>query len=145
MGLPPESSKEPLMLDRARCPLSLAVLPALVAGSLLVAAPAMAGGGDAVLRTGSCSQASDWKTKAKADNGRIEFQGEVDSNRIGQTWRWKVRHNGMVAARGTGTTAGPSGSFDISRRLHDAAGTDRFVFRAVNSATGEVCRGTLAF
>jgi len=133
------------MLDRKTSILSVAVVPVLVAGSLLVGAPALAAGGEVVLRTGSCRQAADWKTKAKADNGRIEFQGEVDSNRTGQTWRWRIRHNGELAARGTGTTTGRSGSFDISRRLPDAAGTDLFVFRAVNPATGEVCRGELAF
>lgn len=125
--------------------LSLPLASALLAGSLLVSAPALAGGGDVVLRSGACSGAADWKTKAKADDGRIEFQGQVDSNRTGQTWRWSIRHNGAVVARGTGTTAGRSASFGVERRIEDTAGTDRVVFRAVHPATGEVCRGGLAF
>ena len=119
----------------------------LVVASLLVAAPATAGGDedDEMIREGSCSAGTDWKVKAKTDDGRIEFEGEVDSNRNGQTWRWKIKHNETVSARGTATTTRRSGSFDIERRLVNLAGTDRLVFRAKNLSGGEVCRGTLNF
>jgi hypothetical protein len=113
----------------------------LVAGLGL---PAVAKDGD-VIRRGSCSAASDWKLKASPENGRIEVEGEVDSNRVGQTWRWRILHNGEVTARGTKTTVAPSGSFEVRRVLVDLPGTDRIGWRARNPVTGEVCRGGLSF
>jgi hypothetical protein len=124
---------------------SLATLVAVAATSgALVATPAHAGGSDEVRRTGNCSGSADWKLKAKHRDGRIEVEGEIDSNRNGQVWRWKIEHNGTVSARGRGTTKGPSGSFSVERKMADLRGTDRFVFRAVHRASGQVCRGTLS-
>jgi hypothetical protein len=110
------------------------------------AAPALAshGGGGGVRHGGSCSQGAHWKLKAKPDNGRIEVEGEVDSNHAGQVWRWRIKHNGSVSAKGRATTGGASGSFSVQRRMANLAGTDHFVFRAVRSATGEVCRGRVS-
>lgn len=106
--------------------------------------PALAGDDD-VIRRGSCSGATDWKLKASPEDGRIEVEGEIDSNRNGQTWRWRIRHNGSLSARGTATTQPPSGSFEVRRVLVDAAGTDTIVFRARNPRTDEVCRGVLRY
>ena len=106
---------------------------------VVAAGTAHAGSDDEVLRRGACSGSTDWKIKAKPDDNRIEVEAEIDSNRNGQNWRWKLKHNGSVSARGTSTTRGPSGSFDVERRTVDAAGTDRFVFRATNPRSGEVC------
>ena len=69
----------------------------------------------------------------------MEVEAEVDSNRTGQTWRWVLRHEGRVVDRGTSTTRGPSGSFEVERRTPNAPGSDSFKFRAVNRASGEVC------
>ncbi len=76
------------------------------------------GGGDddRVIKTGSCSAGADWKLKVKTDDGRLEVEGEVDTNRSGQTWTWKIKDNGSVAARGSATTGGRSGSFRSSAR-----------------------------
>ena len=111
---------------------------------VVAATPASAKDGD-VIRRGSCSASSDWKLKASPEDGRIEVEGEVDSNVVGQTWRWRMLHNGTVSAKGTATTTGPSGSFDVRRLMVDAAGTDTIGWRATNPATGEVCRGSLRF
>jgi hypothetical protein len=108
-------------------------------------APAHAShGGDGARRSGSCTGSADWKLKAKPDDGRIEVEGEVDSNHNGQVWHWRIRHNGSVSAKGRATTSGASGSFTVQRRMANLAGTDHFVFRAERSATGEVCRGTVS-
>jgi hypothetical protein len=110
-----------------------------------VGGPASASGGGGDVRTrGGCSGPAVWKLKAKPDDGRIEVEGEVDSNRAGQAWGWVLKHNGSVSARGTKTTAGTSGSFTVARRMTNLAGTDHFTFRAVRRATGEVCRGTIS-
>jgi len=113
---------------------------------LLGAVPAHAGDDDReVIRQGSCSGSTDWKIKAKADDGRIEVESEVDSNRTGQVWHWTLRHDGAVAAKGRSTTTGRSGSFEVERKTGNAAGTDAFKFRAVNRASGEVCVARVRF
>ncbi|WP_309649455.1 hypothetical protein [Nocardioides sp.] len=123
----------------AAAALLAATLPLAVAGS------AQAGGSDGrVINTGSCSGSTDWKMKAKPDDGRIEVEAEIDSNRTGQSWTWVLRHDGGVTARGTSVTRGRSGSFSVERRTVDADGTDQFTFRAVNPATDEVCVATVA-
>jgi hypothetical protein len=122
-----------------------AVAGALLCGVVapaLVSAPAFAADGE-VKREGNCTGASDWKVKAKPDNGRLEVEGEVDSNRVGQTWNWRIRHNGTISASGTAKTVAPSGSFSVERRMTNLSGADTFVFRATNPATGEVCKGTV--
>lgn len=114
--------------------------------AVLGAAPAHAGDDDReVIRHGSCSGSTDWKMKAKADDGRIEVESEIDSNRTGQVWHWTLRHDGNVAADGRSTTRGRSGSFEVERKTRNAAGTDAFRFRAVNRATGEVCVARVRF
>lgn len=112
--------------------------------SMVAAGPAVANDDD-VIRRGSCTGATDWKVKASPEDGRIEVEGEIDSNRNGQTWRWRIRHNGSLSARGTATTQPPSGSFEVRRVLVDAGGTDTIVFRARNPRTDEVCRGVLRY
>ncbi len=117
-----------------------------LSGAVLVgfAAPALAADGD-VIRRGGCSGNSDWKLKAGPQDNRIEVEGEVDSNVNDQNWKWKMLHNGKVSARGTATTSGPSGSFDVRRLMVDLSGTDRIGWRATNPSTGEVCKGSLGF
>ena len=109
------------------------------------AAPASARGDDddRVIRTGGCSGSADWKLKVKTDDGRLEVEGEVDSNVSGQQWRWTIRHNGSVSDRGTATTTARSGSFEVERTIVDLAGTDAVVFRAVRD--GQVCRGVVNY
>jgi hypothetical protein len=105
--------------------------------------PATASDDDRVERTGSCSQGARWDLKVKTDDGRLEVEGEIDSNRNGQTWTWRMRHNGSTAARGTAITKAPSGSFSRERRLVDLRGTDKVVFVARHR--GQTCRGVVNF
>jgi hypothetical protein len=119
----------------------VAVTSVLVVGT---AVPAIANDDD-VINRGGCSGSSDWKLKASPENGRIEVEGEVDSNRKGQTWRWRMLHNGKVSAKGRATTKGPSGSFERRRTMVNASGADRIGWRARNPQTGEKCRGNLKF
>jgi hypothetical protein len=101
------------------------------------------GGDDRVELRGSCTEGADWKLKVKSDDGRLEVEGEVDSNAAGQRWRWTLRHNGSVSDRGAGTTTGRSGSFEVERRMVDLAGTDTITFRAARK--GQVCRGVVNY
>jgi hypothetical protein len=110
----------------------------------MTAAPAMAKDGD-VIREGSCSGSTDWKLKASEEDGRIEVEGEIDSNKNGQVWRWRLFHNGSLSARGKAKTHAPSGSFERRRVVVDLKGTDKLTFVARRPRTGEVCRGTVRF
>ena len=131
---------------------SIRTIPAALASACLTASLAAAGttaatahddDDDRVIRTGSCSGRADWKLKVKTDDGRLEVEGEVDSNVAGQRWRWTLRHNGSVADRGVGITTARSGSFEVERKIVDLAGTDRVAFRAVRD--GQVCRGVINY
>ena len=118
---------------------------ALSTALVVTGAPlAYAKGGDAVIRTGSCSGAADWKLKAHHDNGRIQVELEVDSNRAGQTWRVRIRDNGVLVVATRATTAGRSGSFDVSRLVANRAGADGLVARARDLASGQTCVGRLS-
>jgi len=101
------------------------------------------GGGARVVKTGACTDGAHWKLKVKSDGGRLEVEGEVDSNVSGQTWSWKVKDNGSVAASGSARTKGRSGSFSVERKIANLAGADKVTFRA--SHRGEVCKGSILF
>jgi len=122
----------------------LALTTLALATAVLPTTPAYAGDGD-VVRRGGCSGATSWKLKASPEDSRIEVEAEVDSNVNGQSWKWRLKHNGDVTARGTGTTKAPSGSFEVRRVVVDLDGTDTLVFRAKNPATDEICRGVVKF
>src|ERR1700754_3631336 len=93
---------------------------------LAAMAPATASHGvsPAVRSHGGCGGPAVWDLKAKPDHGRIEFQAEVDSNRVGQVWDWTITHNGSTSAKGSSVTHGASGSFTVQRRMSNKAGTD---------------------
>ena len=108
------------------------------------AQPASAKGLD-VRAQGTCSKGSAWKLKAKADNGRIETELEVDSNRVGQAWSVRLSDNGVLVWSGTRTTVAPSGSFSTARLVTNRAGTDRITATARTASTGETCSAVVVF
>ncbi|MGH2527095.1 MAG: hypothetical protein ACRDG2_10150 [Actinomycetota bacterium] len=111
---------------------------------LVVPAVASAGDGD-VIREGPCSGRSDWKLKLSPEDGRIEVEFEVDQNVVGDEWRVRIRHDGEIAFRGTRTTRGASGSFELRIVEPNNAGADNFRARARNLSTDEVCAGSASF
>jgi hypothetical protein len=117
----------------------------VVAGMLVVSGFALAPNAGAkagdVIRTGSCSAASDWKLKLSSDNGQIELEFQVDQNKVGQTWRVRIRQNGTLIFAGKRVTKAPSGSFTVRRLTVNHAGTDVFRAGAINLASGETCVG----
>jgi hypothetical protein len=118
---------------------------AIGAGALAVAAPANAqgGGSPAIERQGSCSAGAVWKLKAKHDDGRIETEFEVDSNRVGQLWRVRIADNGVLVFRGARRTLAPSGSFTVERRIANRQGADHIRAVARQPRTGQRCVGTV--
>lgn len=121
------------------------IILALGAVTILPAAASQGGDNREVARSGSCSGSTDWKLKAKAEDGRIAVEGEIDSNVSGQVWTWRILHNGDVSVKGRATTKPPSGSFDVRRLLVNTAGTDTIGIRSTNTSTGETCAGNLKF
>jgi hypothetical protein len=117
----------------------------LVAGAPLASSAVAKGGDDRVVRTGSCSGTADWKLKAKSDNGRIEVEWEVDSNHAGQTWRVRVRDDGVLVVKTRATTGGASGSFSVQRSIANRAGADSIVARSRDLSSGQLCVGRLTF
>ena len=119
------------------------VLSLAAASLLVIAAPSMADRGDdgRVLRAGTCDGASTAKLKAKPDDGRLEVEFEVDQNRNGVKWDYRIRRNGRAVAAGSRTTKAPSGSFSVERKIANPAGSDRI--SAVATRNGETCRASL--
>ena len=109
-----------------------------------LAAPVSASGGGATRVSGTCSGRTVWKLKAKARDGGLETEFEVDSNKNGQVWNVRIDQNGATVFSGARTTVAPSGSFGVERAFVDNPGTDTFVAVAVNPRSGERCRGTLS-
>ena len=112
----------------------------------VIAVPAVASAGDRdVIREGPCSGRSDWKLKLSPEDGRIEVEFEVDQNVVGDEWRVRIRHDGQLAFRGTRTTHGASGSFELRIVEPNNAGADVFRARARNLSTDELCAGRASF
>ena len=122
---------------------TIRALALLAAATALMVPPALAKDGDGrVIKRGNCTGASDWKLKAKPDDGRLEVEFEVDQNRNDVRWRVRIRRNGNTVARGVRFTQPPSGSFEFERKIANPAGTDR-ISAVARRANGETCRGSL--
>ena len=128
-------------MPRIRTLIATAVV---AAATLVVPATALAKGTD-VIRTGDCTGTATAKLKVGLDNGRIDLEFEVDSNKVGQTWRVKIKDNGVLRYNALRTTQAPSGSFTVDRRMANMAGTDQIVARARNVTSGQVCVAKLDF
>src|SRR5262245_52063879 len=123
---------------------AIAATTVLAAAMTVTATPAMAGSRDKI-RRGDCTGSTIWRLKVGPENGRLETEGKIDSRRNGQTWNWRLWHNGSISYQGTKTTKAPSGSFEVRRLLVNLKGTETITFRARNPRSGEVCRGTVHF
>lgn len=123
---------------------ALSALTVLTAVAMIAPTGVAANDAD-VIRTGSCTNRSDWKLKLSPENGRIEVEFEVDTPRAGQTWRVKMFQNGTRFFVGTRTTQSTSGEFEIRFLRPNTIGTDTFRGKAVNLTTGETCIGQASF
>jgi hypothetical protein len=121
-----------------------AIAPIAAATALLVpAAPGFAKDDDGrVIKRGDCGGASNWKLKAKPDDGRLEVEFEVDQNRNDVRWNVRIRRNGRSVASGARRTQAPSGSFSFERKIANPAGKDR-ISAVARRASGETCRASL--
>jgi hypothetical protein len=114
---------------------------AITLGAATAAAvPAQAQGGDAVRAAGPCGRGV-WTLKAKPDNGLIEIEFEVDTNRAGQVWHVRVKDNRHLVVDRNAITKAPSGSFTVRAATANRAGTD--VIRAHAIRGDRVCGGAV--
>lgn len=120
--------------------LALGALSALTVVALIAPAGVSANDAD-IIRTGDCTNRSDWKLKLSPEDSRIEVEFEVDTPRSGQVWRVKMWQNGVLYFNALKTTNTTSGSFTVRRLRSNTSGPDVFKGRAVNLTTGEVCVG----
>jgi len=123
---------------------TLVTTTVVVALTTMIAPAASAKDGD-IERTGLCSGSADWKLKVGREDGGLDVEWEVDSNRSGQVWRVRVFDNGDRVIATRRTTRPPSGSFSVERVIANRPGSDRIVARARHLATGQVCRASLTF
>ena len=116
-----------------------------VAGALMFTVAgttnAFAKSGD-VIKAGACSGTSDWKLKLSPEDGKIEVEYQVDSNKAGQSWKVRLFENGNRIFAGTRTTQAPSGSFTVRVLAKNTAGSDSFRARSENVNNGEICGGS---
>jgi hypothetical protein len=120
---------------------TLLSLAAVVTAAAIPAA-ADAKGGSGIRVAGACSGAALSKLKAKHDNGRIEVEFEVDSNRRGQRWQVVIKRSGRAVYRATKTTTAPSGSFTSRKLTRNGAGIETISARATGPG-GQVCTAKL--
>jgi hypothetical protein len=94
-----------------------------------------------VRKSGSCSDSSTWKLKLSEENSKIEVEFEVDQNVTGDDWKVVLKKDGDVFFRGTRTTGGRSGSFEVRKLVGDGSGTEKIMGHATNVDTDELCHG----
>jgi hypothetical protein len=121
---------------------ALTVTAAALSGVALVAPAADAKGGVAPKVTSGTCATGTWKLKAKPDDGRLEIEYQLDTNRNGQAWTVKITDNTHQVFAGTRTTKAPSGSFSINILPVNRAGTDHLVATAKRGT--KTCTGRLA-
>ncbi|GAA1949880.1 hypothetical protein GCM10009798_06400 [Nocardioides panacihumi] len=112
-----------------------------LAAPLTAAGPASAKGNDAVMTSVACAHGGHLKLKAKHDDGRIQIELEVDSNRAGQRWAVRITDNGAVVVSRHARTAGRSGSFTIEKKIANLPGPDRI--RAHATFKNRTCTATV--
>lgn len=92
---------------------------------------------------GRCARGIEWRMEADPDDGRIDIEVKIDTDRPGRRWSWVLTHNGSLSDRGTTWTRGSSGSFEVERTAVDVSGADAFRFRATRRAVVCVAYVTL--
>jgi hypothetical protein len=93
-----------------------------------------------VIRHGACTDGGRWRLELSDHGARIEVDFEVHRSPVGDRWGVRLRHNGVVFFQDVKTAR--DGEFSVDRFVRDRIGTDRFIGRAIDRTTGEVCRGT---
>ena len=73
--------------------------------------------------------------KAKPDDGRIQLELEIDSNRVGQVWAVGITDNNVRVFSGNRVTTAPSGSIRPRVRTGDSGTNSTIPTVAITTAT----------
>lgn len=117
---------------------------ATVVASMSFAFPAAA---VEVEQMGNCSASSRWSADLELEYKVFDLSFDVDTQIADQDWTFTLKQNGKKAFTQTLKSmkdfddSYAEVEWDVIRP--DRKGTDTFNFRAVNKATGEVCKATL--
>ena len=122
---------------------AVGVAAALCVSTVSVLPAQAQGGGRDVRSAGSCTGGGVWHLKAKADDGQLEIEFEVDTNRVGQVWSVRIADGAHLVTSRTATTRAPSGSFEVSTRTANRAGVD--VIHASATRGAGRCSGSVRF
>ena len=115
------------------------------AAAVALAIPATAPASDDDIESaGQCTGGTTSKIKVKPDDGRLEVEFEVDQNQTGDRWKVKLKDNSEVVFKGSATTGGRSGSFEIERKIPNKSGTDSITGTARNTDGGERCAASVS-
>ena len=120
------------------------VTTAALAATLALPGTAVAGDED-VTTTGACSNYGRYDLKLSPQNGRIEVEFEVDTNRRGQRYRVRLVHDGRRVHQRVYRTRGISGSFTVRDVRPNRRGADRIRASAVLLGGGNRCGGSARF
>src|SRR5215218_2233324 len=101
----------------------------VVAASLGSTAPAFAkgGGNDKDVRSSKACGTSLLKLKAQPDTGGIEVEAEYETHVSGKAYSVLISDNGREVWKGSRTTKGPSGSFEVEvlNKLADGSADEK--------------------
>lgn len=89
-----------------------------------------------IRRTGVCSASSEIELKVKRRARLRIVELEVDSDRAGQRWSYRIKRGSTTVSEGTARTTGRSGSFTVKARVR---GGGRITARTKNRSGGETC------
>ena len=98
-------------------------------------------------KTGKCSAGSIWQADLELEYKVFDLGFEIDTKNADENWNFTLRHNGKRVVSENRTTVKDFDDsyaeveWDLIRP--DRKGSDTFTFRAVNQASGEVCKATL--
>lgn len=98
-------------------------------------------------RHGQCDPRGRYELELDREDGRIEVDYEVTSRRAGQRWVITMKHDGVRFFHGSKVTRlddDDRPDLEIDRKVANHSGRDRFRVRAVQPATGAVCRVSLS-
>ena len=132
---------------RRKTIITMAVATVAALAMLVPAGLANAGDGPDRQRHGRCDPRGRYEFELDRDDGRIEVDYEVTSRRAGQRWVITLKHDGIrffQGARVTRLDDDDRPDLEVDREVANHAGVDRFRVKAVQPATGSVCRVSLS-
>ena len=93
-----------------------------------------------VARRGECSGRGHWRLAVRRVPGGLRVAFRVRAGNPGQRWNVFMDHNGRGFFAGS-RRSDADAMFAVRRVVNDLPGADRFRAGAIDTASGETCRG----